>query len=94
MCFRRGGETTRGFRLALEGGRLLPAEGLAQIATAQTGKKLPLGTRSAYQRAALRWHARLETELGDLTLEESLWALSALEPWISVTRAATATALR
>lgn len=78
------------FRRALERGSLLQAESNARLVNAQTGKSLPLGDAlgllllmaqvrdDRYERAALRWHARLETELRDLTLGESLLALAAL----------------
>ncbi len=78
------------FRRALERGSLLQAESNARLVNAQTGKSLPLGDAlgllllmaqerdDRFERAALRLHARLETELRDLTLGESLLALSAL----------------
>ncbi len=80
----------RNSRRALERGSLLQAESNARLVNAQTGKSLPLGDAlgllllmaqkrdDRFERAALRWHARLETELRDLTLGKSLLALSAL----------------
>ncbi len=84
------GRRSAAFRRALERGSLLQAESNARLVNAQTGKSLPLGDAlgllllmaqerdDRFVRAALRWHARFETELRDLTLAESLLALSAL----------------
>lgn len=83
------GRPSAEFRRALERGSLLQAESNARLVNAQTGKSLPLRDAlgllllmaqerdDRFVRAALRWHARFETELRDLTLAESLLALSA-----------------
>jgi hypothetical protein len=77
------------FQRALERGNLLQAKALAKVLVATAGR-LSLGDALAllllmaakqddrYERAALRWHARLETELAALTIEESQLALAAL----------------
>jgi len=80
------GSTYARFRRAIERGNLVEAEASArELHTVSLVDALDyvdlLATRAPerFQRAALRWHSRLEREHGSLTISQSLLALSALQ---------------